>query len=77
MIGGYVWLDAIFVRKELRGQGIGHALLCAFKAQLKKRHIRNFYLMAPTFNKKTIRFYEREGFKKGKTMVEFSLHLRS
>lgn len=72
MLGDFVWVDAITVKKEFRGKGIGKRLFGRFKEELAKRGIKHTYLMAPKFNKNTLAFYRSLGMKEGKEFVEFS-----
>lgn len=55
VIDGYI--AGLFIRKELRSQGIGHKLLSEAKTHYSKLSL-NVY----SRNTKAIRFYEREGF---------------
>lgn len=75
MLGEFMWLDAITVRKDKRGKGIGKLLMVKMKEELKKRKVKEIYLMAPKFNKKTIKFYESLGMNKGKEFIEFTKKL--
>lgn len=71
MLGKVVWVDAFTVKETYRGRGIGRKLLEALRAHAKERGAKSMYLMAPSFNTKTVAFYERKGLKKGETFIEF------
>ncbi len=76
MLGDFVWVDAITIKKEMRGKGIGKKLFKGFRKSCKQKGVKDIYLMAPRFNKKTIKFYESIGMKKGNEFVEFSEKLK-
>ncbi len=72
MLGNVLWIDAITIKKEMRGRGLGKKLFNEFRKQCKKKKIKSVYLMAPKFNKNTVKFYESIGMKKGKDFIEFT-----
>jgi ribosomal protein S18 acetylase RimI-like enzyme len=76
MLGNFVWIDAITVKKEVRGRGVGKKLFKEFRKSCKQKGVKNLYLMSPKFNKNTIKFYESIGMKKGKEFIEFSEKLK-
>ena len=61
-----VYLDLLTVKKEESGKGIGKALFNRFRQELKKQKAKNYWLVAPSFNKKTLSFYRKLGLKEGK-----------
>ncbi len=69
-----LWLLA--VKKESRSKGIGTKLLKAFEADGKKRKAFAVVLYAPTFNKKTLKFYRNNGYTKGKNFTEFGKRIK-
>lgn len=71
MLGNFVWIDGIAVKKEFRRRSIGKKLINKLYKILKRR-IKHIYLIAPKINKNTIKFYESIGMKKGKEFIEFS-----
>jgi len=76
MLGNFVWVDAITVKKEMRGKGVGKRLFKGFRKSCTQKGVKNLYLMAPKFNKNTIKFYESIGMKKGNEFIEFSERLK-
>src|SRR3989338_5856600 len=72
LIGGVGLLWYIMVHKDFRGKGFGTKLLNEFERRVKKRGIDWIVLYGPALNKKTIRFYEKHGYNKGKTFYEFN-----
>jgi ribosomal protein S18 acetylase RimI-like enzyme len=67
-----VYLDLLTVHADFRGEKIGQHLIKAFRDQLKKLKYKEYFLIAPTFNKKTLEFYMKNGLKKGKEYTLFS-----
>ncbi len=76
MLSDYVWIDSIVVRQDKRGQGIGKSFIQQVELMLKKKKIKNIFLIAPVFNKKTIRFYESIGMKRELEAIAFSKKIR-
>lgn len=66
-----VYLDLMTVHKNYRGKGIGQKLIKTFKEELKKRGVKEYLLFTPSFNKRTINFYQKKGLKKGKQYTLF------
>ncbi|MFH1589210.1 MAG: GNAT family N-acetyltransferase [archaeon] len=75
MLNNYVWIDAIVVKPEIRGKGVGKLLFSEFKELLKKKKVKHIYLMAPKFNTNTVAFYQSIAMKKGEEFIEFTLDL--
>jgi len=71
MLGKFFFVDSLAVKKEKRGYGIGTALFQQLRKECKKRKMDFIYLTAPLWNKKTIKFYEQLGLKKGKGLIDF------
>lgn len=67
-----VYLDLFTVVDGFRGQNIGQKLLNTFRNELQKRNIKNYFLIAPSFNKKTLDFYRKNGLMEGKQYILFS-----
>ena len=64
-------LNLMAVQKNLRSKGIGKLLLEKFCENSKKLGLKEVYLFAPKWNKKTLNFYEKNGFIKMKHYVYF------
>lgn len=64
-------LNLMAVDKKHRGKGIGKLLLDKFCGNSKKIGLKEVYLFAPKWNKKTLSFYENKGFYKMKNYVYF------
>jgi ribosomal protein S18 acetylase RimI-like enzyme len=65
------FLDVLAVSPKHRGKGIGHALVSEYKKMLRKKKVNYIFLFATELNKKTAKFYEREGFIRPKHKYEF------
>lgn len=66
-----VFLDLLVVDKNARGEGIGKKLMEGFRKRLKKQNVEGYFLTAPMFNKKTHKFYNKCGLKKGGKYILF------
>ncbi|MEK6936645.1 MAG: GNAT family N-acetyltransferase [Nanoarchaeota archaeon] len=64
-------LNLMTVHKTYRGKGIGKLLLDKFCENSKRLGLKEVYLFAPKWNKKTLNFYEKKGFYKMKNYVYF------
>lgn len=53
------YLDLLTISESSRGKGIGTKLILALKQELKKQGIKDYFLVAPYFNKKTLNFYRK------------------
>jgi N-acetylglutamate synthase-like GNAT family acetyltransferase len=67
-----VYLDLFTVIQAYRDKNIGTKLLNTFRIELKKLSIKNYFLIAPSLNKKTLRFYRKNGLAEGKQYTLFS-----
>ena len=59
------------VKESARGRGVGSALLDAFESNMAFENRTWVILYAPARSPKTINFYKKRGFNKGKLHVEF------
>jgi ribosomal protein S18 acetylase RimI-like enzyme len=73
--GGVIYLNCLVVKKEFRGRSIGKKLLIEFKKRAKEMNLRVILFFAPKANKRTIKFYEKCGFLKGKEYYLFSKNI--
>ncbi|MFC1720942.1 GNAT family N-acetyltransferase [Patescibacteria group bacterium] len=71
--GAMLWEFA--VEESARGKGIGSALLDVFEKNMISESRRWVILYAPVKNPKTINFYEKHKYSKGKLHVEFLKYL--
>jgi len=53
-----VYLDLLTVDENFRGNGIGRKLLTFLKKDMKAKGIKEFFLIASSSNKNTLKFYE-------------------
>jgi ribosomal protein S18 acetylase RimI-like enzyme len=67
------YIDSLYVRPELRGQGIGLLMLRSAYSELRRRGVKTAALDIVCTNEGAIRFYEREGFTP--TMLHMYHHL--
>ena len=68
---GVASINLMVIDKKYRGQGIGKLLLDKFCENAKKNKLKEVYLFAPKWNKKTLKFYENYGFFKMKHYIYF------
>ena len=71
MKGGLAYLGLFTVSKGFRGKGIGKQLLSVFRKRCDEKKLKVLILYAPKFNKDTLKFYKKCGFKKGKEHIQF------
>ncbi|NQT59932.1 MAG: GNAT family N-acetyltransferase [Bacteroidetes bacterium] len=83
VIAGFVWIDPrgafssapylrlIAVDKDIRGSGVGSALLQEFERRTAEIG-RDFCLLVSDFNERAIAFYERHGYKKAGFLPDFA-----
>lgn len=57
----YLHLDCLFLRPELRGQGVGRQLLRAVMGEAKRLGCFQVQWQTPDFNASAIAFYQRQG----------------
>lgn len=69
---GYLGIaHLIVVKKEYQDKGIGRMLLKAFEKECKKRGIRWLITYAYANNKKTLKFFKKNGYYQGSLTYEF------
>lgn len=61
-----VYLDLFTTHKDFRGKKAGTQLLIAFQNQLKIQGVKQYFLIAPSFNQRTLNFYRKNGLSEGK-----------
>ena len=57
---GWLYMNLLFIKEELRGQGYGHRLLTLAEDEARQRGARNAYL--DTFSFQTPDFYRQHGY---------------
>jgi len=57
----YIYLDCLFLTEETRGKGLGTALMDKIKEYAKSENCTFIQWQTPEFNKKAIRFYQKNG----------------
>jgi GNAT superfamily N-acetyltransferase len=57
----WLYIDLLWVKEELRGQGYGHRLLTVAEEEARKRGAKNAYL--DTFSFQAPDFYEQHGYR--------------
>ena len=67
----FVYLDLLTVNKDFRGKKIGEQLLKAFRNELRNLNLKDYFLIAPSFNEKTLNFYRKNGLIEGKQYTLF------
>lgn len=58
-----------------RGKGIGQRMIKYFENACKEKQVKWIVLYSPTSNPKSLRFYEKMGYDKGQSYVEYSKEL--
>lgn len=71
-LGKELWVDMLVVDKKERRQGIGTKLIKFLLGIAKEKGMKMVFLDAPAFNKETIKFYRKLGFKKEKKFIWFT-----
>lgn len=72
-----VYLDLLTVHKDARGKNLGKRLLDEFRKELKKKGLKDYFLIAPNSNEKTLNFYRKNGLKEGKRYTLFMESLKT
>jgi len=67
----FVYLDLLTVNKDFQGKKIGEQLLLAFRNELRNLNMKEYFLIAPSFNEKTLNFYRKNGLLEGKQYTLF------
>lgn len=67
--GIMIWYMTI--KKDFQGKGFGKKLLTEFEKICREKNRNWIVLYGPTYNKKTVEFYEKMEYKKGKSYFEF------
>ncbi len=57
----YIYLDCLYLKEELRGQGIGTKLMELVKAYAEKEGCFQVQWQTPDFNRNAIKFYKKMG----------------
>ncbi|MDA3924696.1 MAG: GNAT family N-acetyltransferase [Kiritimatiellae bacterium] len=63
-------ISKIYVKKDTRGQGVGHKLLNFAISVCRERHLNSIWLTVNKHNADSIAWYERKGFENADTMVQ-------
>ncbi|MBY8991349.1 MAG: GNAT family N-acetyltransferase [Candidatus Lokiarchaeota archaeon] len=71
MKGNNANLSLLAVEQKNRGQGIGTKLIQAFRKRCDEKNLGFIILYAPKLNKKTLKFYRKNGFEEGKEHIQF------
>jgi len=71
MKGKMANLGLLTVNSKLRGKGIGKKLVETFRKKCDEKGLKYILLYAPKFNKNTLEFYKKCGFKEGKEHIQF------
>lgn len=66
---GWLHIDLLWVRDELRGKGYGHRLLQRVEDEARQRGARNAYL--DTFSFQALSFYQKRGYQVFGELKEF------
>ncbi|VAX37002.1 hypothetical protein MNBD_UNCLBAC01-1449 [hydrothermal vent metagenome] len=57
----YIYLDCLFLKESVRGQNIGHKIMCEIKEYANIQNCKIIQWQTPVFNEKAIKFYEKNG----------------
>jgi ribosomal protein S18 acetylase RimI-like enzyme len=76
MLGGIAMLWYFAVDPDFRGLGIGKEMIYYFEKECKKQNIEWIVLYSPTKSPKSLKFYEKMGYNKGNSYVEFNKELK-
>ena len=67
--GNWLEIEYLFVKEDLRGQGIGSQLLQQAESEAKKRNCRYVFVNAYQFQAPA--FYQKQGYKEGFTLKDY------
>ena len=67
--GNWLEIEYLFVKEDLRGQGIGSKLLQQAESEAKKRNCRSVFVNTYQFQAPT--FYEKQGYKEVFTLRDY------
>ena len=67
--GNWLEIEYLFVKEDLRGQGIGSKLLQQAESEAKKRNCR--YVFVNTYQFQAPAFYEKQGYKEIFTLKDY------
>ena len=67
--GNWLEIEYLFVKEDLRGQGIGSKLLQQAESEAKKRNCR--YVFVNTYQFQAPAFYEKQGYKEVFTLKDY------
>ena len=67
--GNWLEIEYLFVKEDLRGQGIGSQLLQQAESEAKKRNCR--YVFVNTYQFQAPAFYEKQGYKEIFTLKDY------
>jgi ribosomal-protein-alanine N-acetyltransferase len=70
--GKIAYVALLTVDSQVRGKGIGRKLIDAFLKRCSEKELKYVFGFAPKFNKRTIEFYRKCGFKEGKEHIQFA-----
>jgi len=71
MKGKMANLGLLTISSKVRGKGIGKKLIQTFRKKCDEKGLKYILLYAPKFNKNTLEFYKKCGFKQGKEYIQF------
>lgn len=57
----FIYMDCLYLRSDLRGAGIGSAILKKLQAFAAENHLVNIQWQTPNFNTSAIAFYKKNG----------------
>ena len=67
--GNWLEIEYLFVKEDLRGQGIGSQLLHQAESEAKKRNCR--YVFVNTYHFQAPNFYQKQGYKEVFTLTDY------
>lgn len=70
----FMYMDCLYLKEDIRGFGIGEALIEKLKQVATDKNCINIQWQTPEFNERAIQFYRRIG-ANGKDKVRFTLDL--